>query len=185
MSLEDDLESDGDSDSEDDDTLTKRQHAIIEFFIAKLRLCSQKNMRHWALAMPLTCHSHSHVALPPSHPLHGASWSWNVLWNTLNEVFDRLVPAHHDNVWQQYTVLMAFGNWQQMLKKTWQTNGYSSNYLKGVASFIRRTGKDKATTMIPTGSVIRSPSGIVFKTMSYRFLDAYLTVVSGELQTRI
>jgi len=139
LSLEDDLESDSDSDSEDDNTLTKRQHAIIEFFIAKLHLCSQKNMRHWELVMPLTCHSHSHGASPPSHPLHGASWSWNVLWNTLNEVFDRLVPARHDNVCQQYTVSMAFDNWQQMLKNTWQTNGYSSNYLMGVASFIRRT----------------------------------------------
>ena len=37
--------------------------------------------------------------------------------------------------------------------------------------------------MIPTGSVIQLPSGILFKTTLCWFLDAYLTVVGGELVT--
>jgi hypothetical protein len=54
---EDDLESDRCSNSEEDDTLTKHRCAILEFFIAKLHLCSQKNMSHWAMVMPLLfCH---------------------------------------------------------------------------------------------------------------------------------
>ena len=52
-----------------------------------------------------------------------------------------------------------FDNWQQMIKKTWQTNGCSGNYLKGVALFIK---KDKAI-VIPTGSVIQSKWGYYSK----------------------
>jgi hypothetical protein len=92
-----------------------------------------------------------------------------------------MVSAQLDTVCQQYMVSMAFNNWQQMLKQTWQTNGCSSNYLKGVASFIK---KDKVI-MIPIGSVLRSPLGVLYKTRSFRFLDAYLTVIGGELMTNI
>jgi hypothetical protein len=35
-----------------DDGLTKRQRSVVEFFIAKLRLRSQKTMRYWALVPP-------------------------------------------------------------------------------------------------------------------------------------
>jgi hypothetical protein len=76
---------------------------------------------------------------------------------------------------------MAFNNWQQMLKKTWQTNGFSGTYLKGVASFIK---KEKAI-MINIGSVLWSPLGVLFKTTSFCFLDANLTVVGGELLINI
>ena len=170
--------SDGASDNDvDDDQLSKHQRAILEFFIAKLRLCSQKNMKHWVMVMPLSCHSYGNVSYPPSHPLHGSGCSRHMLWKSLNDIFDRLSSARHDTICQQYTVSMAFDNWQQMVKKTWQTNGCSGNYLQGVASFIK---KDKAI-MIPTGSVIRSPLGVLFKTTSCLFLDAYLTVVGVEL----
>jgi hypothetical protein len=93
MFPDDDAVSDSDSDFNEDDTLTKRQHGILEFFIAELHLCSQKNMRHWAMIMPLTCHSHGHVSLPASHPLYGAGCSCHVLWKSLNELFDQLVSA--------------------------------------------------------------------------------------------
>jgi hypothetical protein len=88
MSLDDDAESDSDSDIKEDNTLTKHQRAILEFFIAKLHLRSQKNMRHWAISMPLPCHSRGHVSAPASHPLHGAGCSHHVLWKSLNELFD-------------------------------------------------------------------------------------------------
>jgi hypothetical protein len=172
---------DGFNASEDDNKLTKCQQTVLEFFIAKLWLQSQKSMRHWAMLLPLSCHSHGLVASPQSHPLHSAGCSCTVLWRTLNDLYDRLVSAWLDTVCQQYMVSMAFSNWQQMLKKTWQTNQCYSNYLKGVASFIK---KDKAIT-IPIGSVQWSPLGVLFKTTSFCFLDAYLTVVGGELMTNI
>lgn len=39
------------------EVLTKRERAILEFFIAKLRLRSQKRMRFWAMVPPLANHS--------------------------------------------------------------------------------------------------------------------------------
>jgi hypothetical protein len=176
-----DVVGDGYNASEDNNELTKHQQALLEFFIAKLRLWSQKNMGHWAMLLPLSCHSHGLVAAAPFHPLRGTGCSCAVLWRMLNDLYDRMVSAQLDTVCQQYTVSMAFDNWQQMLKKTWQTNGCSGNYLKSVASFIK---KDKAV-MIPIGSVLRSQLGVIFKTTLFCFLDAYLTVVGGELMTNI
>ncbi len=129
------------------------------FFIAKLRLRSQKNMKHWAMVMPLSCHSYGNVSYPASHTLHGYGCSRKVLWKSLNDIYDRLSSARHHIICQQFTVSMAFDHWQQMIKKTWQTNGCSGNYLKGVALFIK---KDKAI-VIPTGSVIQSKWGYYSK----------------------
>ncbi len=39
--------------------------------------------------------------------------------------------------------------------------------------------------MISNRSVIKSPSGVVFKITSCCFVEAYITVVGGELQTNI
>ena len=138
-------------------------------------------MKHWSMVYPLSCHSYGHVLHASTHTLHGSGCSRHVLWKSLNDLYDRTSDARHATICNQVTVLMAFDNWQQMIKKTWQTNGCSGNYLKGVASFIK---KDKAI-VIPTGSVIQLPSGILFKTTSCRLLDAYLTVVGGDLVTNI
>jgi hypothetical protein len=62
----------------------------------------------------------------------------------------------------QYTVSLAFDNWQPRIKKVWQTMGLSANYLNGVAAFIK---KDKAT-LLPFGLIITSPSSIRFQITS-------------------
>ncbi len=110
---------------------------------------------------------HSVLALTVSHKRYDLV--------QLSTMIDRTSDARHATICKQVTVSMAFDNWQQMIKKTWQTNGCSGNYLKGVASFIK---KDKAI-VIPTGSVLQSPSGILFKTTSCRLLEL------GELVTNI
>ena len=64
--------SDGASDDDvDDDQLSKRQQMILGFFIAKLRLRSQKNMKHWLMVFPLSCHSYGNVS-SATHTLHMA-----------------------------------------------------------------------------------------------------------------
>jgi hypothetical protein len=63
--------SDLDDNGGDLDKLTKHQRAILEFFVAKMRLRSQKKMKRWALISPLTSYSCGHMCNPPSHPLHG------------------------------------------------------------------------------------------------------------------
>ena len=157
------------------DSLTTKQCAVLEFFIAKLRLRSQKQLKYWAMVPPLATHSRGHMKNPTNHPLHGAGCDNRTLWNTLNDLFDSTFDARNDTISRQFTVSMAFDNWQQMITKKWQSNGCSSLYLKGVASFLK---KDKVV-LIPVGSVLKSPSGCLFRVTSSQFIDAYLTVIRG------
>ena len=76
---------------------------------------------------------------------------------------------------------MVFDNWQRSCPKKWQTEGKSSVFLRGTAYFIRR---DKAI-LLPSGTTIRSPSGLIFTISSSKFLDAYNTVLKGTLLTNI
>jgi len=159
------------------DALSKKQRAILEFFFAKLRVRSQKNLKYWSMISPFAAHSIGHIKNPPNHPLHGSCCSTLTLWKTLNQLFDSTFAARINTISNQYTVSIAFDNWQQMITKKWQTNGCSSIYLKGVASFLK---KDKAVS-IPVGSVLKSPSGALFRVTSTKYIDAFLIVVGGEL----
>ena len=66
--------------------LTKRQRAVLEFFIAQIRLRSQRTMRHWAMIPPLANFSRGHLK-HPYHPLHGSGCSVVTLWGYLNDLF--------------------------------------------------------------------------------------------------
>ncbi len=137
-----------------DGLLTKCQHAVLEFFVVQLRLQSWKKMKYWAMIPPLAGHSRGHMTKPTHHPLHGAGCSTSTLWNMLNELFDSTIIARTNVVINQFTVSMAFDNWQQMIRKVWQTCASSSNYLKGVASSLK---KDKAI-LLHVRSMLKSPS---------------------------
>ncbi len=160
----------------DSDTLTKRQRAILEFFVAKMRFRSQKKIKHWALISPLASYSHGHMANPPSHPLHGAGCCMKTMWSVLNDFFKSSTAARIDVVSNQFTVSIAFDNWQQNSKKIWPTYGSSSNYLRGVALLIK---KDKAF-MLPVGTLFKSPSSVQFRVLSCKFLDLYAVLISGK-----
>jgi hypothetical protein len=116
-----------------EDNLTTKQRAVLESFIAKLQLRSQKQLKHWAMVAPLAMHSRGHMKNPPNRPLHGAGCGLQMLWNTLNDLFDSTFAARNNTSSSQYTVSMAFDNWQKMINKKWQSNVCSSIYLKGVA----------------------------------------------------
>ena len=113
-----------------EDNLMRKQCAVLDFFIAKLRLRIQKQLKYWAMVAPLAAHSRGHMKNPPNHPLHGGGCGLHTLWNTLNDLFDNTFAAQNKTISNQYTVSMAFDNWQQMITKKWQSNGCSSIYLK-------------------------------------------------------
>jgi hypothetical protein len=174
---EHELDKNKDSSAGDND-LTKHHRAVLEFFIAKIRLHSQKKMKYWAMIPPLGTHSRGYMKNTPSHPLHGAGCSMLTVWDTLNDMFDSSEAARADVISYQFTISMAFDHWQQMVQKIWQMQGSSSNYLKGVAAFVK---KDKAI-LLPIGSVLKSPLGtILFCIVSCNYIDAYSTIIRGEL----
>jgi hypothetical protein len=134
-------------------------------------------MRWWAIIPPLAAHSRGHMHSPPNHPLHGAGCGEGTLWAVLDKLYDSTRDARLDLLSNQYTVSLAFDNWQQMATKTWQSNGSSAVFLKGVAAFFK---KDKAV-LLPIGSIIRSPSNVRFRITSSRFLDPYLILIKGSV----
>ena len=151
-----------------DDGLTKRQRSVVEFFIAKLRLRSQKTMRYWALVPPLAGHSRGHTHNPPNHPLHGAGCGMRTMWGHLDSIYDSGAAARADIVNNQQTISIAMDNWLHNRPKMWQKNGSSSNFLRGTAAFMK---KDRAIRL-PAGSIICSPSGDRFEVQSSAYLDA-------------
>ena len=162
---------------DDDLELSRRERAVLEFFIAKIRLRSQRAMKYWAMVPTLCTHSRGYMKSLPNHPLHGVGCCMSTLWSTLNDMYESATPARMDVIENQYTMSVAFDNWQQMIQKIWQTSGCSSNYLKGVASFAK---KDKAV-LLPLKSILKSPSGLRFRVLHTEFIDAYSTIVRGKL----
>jgi hypothetical protein len=74
--------------------LSHRERAVLEFFLAKIRVHSQRKLRYWAMVPPLSSHSCGHNSRnPSSHPLHGAGCLATPLWTTLNEL-DLIMSAH-------------------------------------------------------------------------------------------
>ena len=155
--------------------LSKRERAILEFFIAKIRLSSQKQMRWWAMIPPIAAYSRGHMHNPPNHPLHGAGCNEITMWSSLDKLYDSTKLARIDLMTHQYTISIAFDNWQQQKAKTWQNQGSSAVFLNGVAAFLK---KDK-TILLPIKSIIRSPSNVRFRITSRQFLDPYLILVKG------
>ena len=154
--------------------LTKRERAVLEFFIAQIRLRSQRTMRYWAMVPPLANFSRG-LLKHPYHPLHGSGCSVLTLWGHLNDLFESTAKIRREVLVNQYTNSVVFDNYQVMVQKKWQTYGCSGNYLKGVASL---TKKDKAI-LLPVGSVLRSPTGVHFEVRSAHFVSEYLTVIEG------
>jgi hypothetical protein len=85
--------------------------------------------------------------------------------------------ARDDVIANQYTISVVFDNWQQMIKKVWQTSESSSTFLKGDAAFAI----ENKAVLLPVGSVLRAPSGTLFHVISSNYLDAYSTVICGEM----
>jgi hypothetical protein len=139
-----------------EEDLHKRKRAILELFIASFRLRSQKQLKWWAIVPPIAAYSRGHVPNPPNHPLHGAGCQDITLWSSLDKLYESTTEARSDLMTHQYTVSLAFDNWQQQSSKTWQTRGLSAVFLNGVAIIIK---KDKAI-LLPLRSIIRSPSNV-------------------------
>jgi hypothetical protein len=93
--------------------LSRRERAVLEFFIAKIRLRNQKNMKYWVMVPTLGTHSRGYMKTQPNHPVHGVGCSTSTLWATLNDMFGSTTPGRMDVIRNQYTMSVAFDNWQQ------------------------------------------------------------------------
>jgi hypothetical protein len=69
-------------------------------------------MKYWAIILPLGTCSQGYMKNIPSHPLHGAGCSMLTAWDTLNDMFDSSAAARADVILNQFTISMAFNNWQ-------------------------------------------------------------------------
>jgi hypothetical protein len=75
----------------------------------------------------------------------------------------------------QFTVSIAFDNWQCSIQKIWQAHGCSSIYLKGVAPFLK---KGKAILLL-VESIFKLPLGLRFIAI------VYFVQICGEMVSRL
>ena len=111
----------------------------------------------------------------PKHPLHGSGTNIHAALSRLDQMRSESLPGITNLISNQMTASLALDNFQQMISKKIQTGGSSSIYHRAVAYLVKR---DKAI-LLPIGAVLRSPSGILFRVESSRFVDAYETVLMG------
>jgi hypothetical protein len=78
-------------------------------------------MKYWAMIATLANHTINQKRNLPKHPLHGAGCSKQVLWKTLDTLFDDNQPAQKDSISHEYSISMAFDNYQRSIPKTWQS----------------------------------------------------------------
>ena len=174
-------ECDDNGGDDDIDDLHFKERACLEYFLGMLRIRSQKQLTYWSMIYPLAHHAKGHNLCHQRNQIMAAACTIKTARKRLDDLFFKYEQAKLDLIKQQYTMTLVFDNWQRSCPKKWQTEGKSSVFLRGTAYFIRR---DKAI-LLPSGSTLRSPSGLIFSIMTSRFLDAYTTVLKGTLVTNI
>ena len=85
--------------------------------------------------------------------------------------------AHQLELSNQLTITCVFDNWQRLIQKLWQDMGKSSIFQRGTAFFFKQ---DKSF-ILPVGTIMRSPSGLMFRVVSCIAIDIYTSMVHGEL----
>jgi len=77
---------------------------------------------------------------------------------------------------QQPTCSVAFDNWQHSITKMWQGGEKASVFQRGTAFFIKQ---DKAF-LLPVGTSIQSPHGVLFLVTSCVAETIYTCVITGD-----
>ena len=110
-------ESDGDGETEDLHFLGKKERAIMEFFLAMLRLCSQKTLVYWSIVAPLAHYVRGQSMRLPKHPLYGSGTNIHHALSRLDQMRSKSLPGITNLISNQITGSLALDNFQQMISK--------------------------------------------------------------------
>ena len=92
-------------------SLQKRERAILEYFMALIRLKSQKRLRYWSMVTPLAYFSQG-FRLPRKSSASGLPHcNLAAAWSHCNGLFDESLPNREGMICQQMYLSGAFNNW--------------------------------------------------------------------------
>ena len=157
--------------------LHKKEKACLEYFLAMIRIRSQKQLSYWAMLSPLAHHCKGYLQPGTKNPLLGVGCNIKTAWHKMDKIFEECTPARMALIKRQLTITLVFDNWQRMINKLWQDQGKSSVYQRGTAFFVKQ---DKAFSL-PVGTVMESSSGLLFTVTSCTEIDPYTYMIIGEL----
>ena len=144
--------------------LGKKERAILEYFLAMIRLRSQKKSGWWSIVAPLAHYAKGHSMKIQRHPLHGSGVTTKYALAQVDKLHIKFIPAVTNLISNQLTTSLALDNFQQLIPKKKQTRGSSAVYHRAVAYFVKH---DKAI-LLPVGAVLRSPLGVLFSVASMK-----------------
>jgi len=166
-----------DIDEGESNELSRSERATLEYFLAMIRIRSQKQLKHWSMLSPLAHHCKG-FRQPGQKSMHNAAaCTLKTAWNECDKLFEECTPARKEEIDEQPTLSSSFDNWQRQIPKVYQTDGKSSVYLRGTAYYIK---KDK-TFILPIGTIMKSPLEIRFTITSCVRHDIYYSVITGTI----
>ena len=163
--------------TENNNQLHRKENVCFQYFLALIRLRSQKQLPHWSMLSPLGHHCKGYLQPGHKNPLIGAGCNIKTAWHKLDDIFKICTPALMALVKSQLAITCVFDNWQRLINKLWQDLEKSSLYQRGTAFFVKQ---DKAF-VLPVGTIMLSPLGLKFCVVSCIAIDAYTSVVISEL----
>ena len=111
--------------------------STLEYFLAMIRMKSQKQLVYWSMLSPLGHHSKGYMKPGRKNPLSGSQCTIKTAWKKLDEIFEECSPVLMTRIKQQFTCSAAFDNWQRSIAKMWQGGGKASVFQRGTAYFIK------------------------------------------------
>ena len=172
-----DIEETNDIDEGERNELSRSERATLEYFLAMIRIRSQKQLKHWSMLSPLGHHCRGFLQPGQKSQHNAASCTLKTAWKECDKLFEECTPARKETIDEQFTLSSSFDNWQTQIRKQYQTEGKSSVYLRGTAYYIK---KDK-TFVLPEGTIMKSPLGIRFTISSCVSHDIYYSVITGTI----
>jgi len=160
-----------------DEVLHSKERCTLEYFLAMIRMKSQKQLIHWSMLSPLAHHSKGYMQPGRKNPLCGSQCTVKTAWKKLDGIFEECTPVLMHRIKQQFTCSAAFDNWQRSITKMWQGGGKASVFQRGTAFFIKQ---DKAF-LLPVGTIMQSPHGVLFMVTSCISETIYTCVITGDL----
>jgi hypothetical protein len=163
--------------TDEEEPIELRERCILEYFIALLRVKSQRQLRYWAMLVPLAFHSKGFMQPGKKSYTNAHHCTLKTAWHNLGKLFKACAAERLYCILNESTVSGAFDNWQCSVAKTYQQAGKSSIFQRATAMFLK---KNKSFE-IPIGSKMTSPSGVEFRVVTCDKVDNYGFLITGSV----
>ena len=152
------------------------ERLVLFQFLCNIRFQCQRKLRYWAIVEPLAFYYKGQME-PPKRRCKGTFSSIVTCWKILNKLHSSANQTMQESIRTQPTMTYSLDNYQKTIRKKFQSDGKSANMHNGTVFIAQQDRCYK----IPLGSLVRSPSGVLFRVSESRRIDLYSCIVIGKL----